>query len=206
MLNNNYYYKINLKNKIYKKIINKFIKINNSLELLNEYNKNINNQIGGGEFAEKLRQRIKESQDEGQRIGDIIQRKIEGTQPENINTSEIEKAIEEKKEIIQRFLQANFSKIKSNINLLGQNTSTLNTEIQNLEDLNLMKSDAVTNGVKTNLNKYLQQPRDLERPPQDLSDPRQPSVEPDTFSSPILPTAQKSRRIGRQNSSGSNDI
>ena len=42
-----YDYKINLRNKFYKKTINKFIKINKSLELLNKYNKELNNQLGG---------------------------------------------------------------------------------------------------------------------------------------------------------------
>ena len=48
MLNKDYEYKINLRNKFYKKTINKYSKINKSLQLLNEYNKEIYNHTGGG--------------------------------------------------------------------------------------------------------------------------------------------------------------
>ena len=47
MLDKDYNYKINLRNKFYKKTIDKFVKINKSLELLNKYNKEIYNQLGG---------------------------------------------------------------------------------------------------------------------------------------------------------------
>jgi hypothetical protein len=110
MLNDNYdyNYKINLKNKIYKKIINKFIKINNSLDLLNKYNNNINNQIGGGKYADSLRQAITESRNLGETTTAAIELKIRSNQEETINTTDIENAITAKKKKNKRIFRRKY--------------------------------------------------------------------------------------------------
>ena len=157
MLNDNYdyNYKINLKNKIYKKIINKFIKINNSLDLLNKYNNNINNQIGGGKYADNLRSIIDESKKTGEQLASQIDEKIQSNQEENINTANIESEISEKKIIIQNFLQKNIKTINDNLGKLKKQTGLLQTQLRNLEDLKLNPTE-ITDPLKTNVERYLQ--------------------------------------------------
>ncbi len=156
MLNDNYdyNYKINLKNKIYKKIINKFIKINNSLDLLNKYNNNINNQIGGGAYAVKLRQAIEESKKLGQDTAASIELKIKSNQEEIIDTTSIEQEISAKKQKIKNFLEENIKRINENLGNLKQQTGLLQTQLSNLEDFTSDPTE-ITNPLKANVEKYL---------------------------------------------------
>jgi len=77
-----YDYKINLRNKFYKKTINKFIKINKSLELLNKYNKELNNQLGGAKNLGALFSNV------NQKITDLatdFTKKLQSQEPTEVN-------------------------------------------------------------------------------------------------------------------------
>lgn len=65
-------YKINLKNKYLDKIIKNFDKVNNSLELINEFNDKINRQYGGN-LTSHFKEINSKIDDESQPINEMIQ-------------------------------------------------------------------------------------------------------------------------------------
>lgn len=150
MLNKNYEYKINLRNKFYKKTINKYIKINKSLQLLNEYNKKIYNQLGGTKIIEELDQIITKAEQNTERMK-LEQEESKGT---NINYLQgiVDKITQTGTNLMTK-IQEEQTKIQTQLQTLGENIPVLN-KLATID--NYVKESSKMKVVMDTINKNVQ--------------------------------------------------
>lgn len=149
MLNNDYNNKINLRNKFYKKTINKINNINKSLELLNKYNKDINKQIGG-----TLDQEIFALSQKAETTRDIIlQKKAEAQTGQQID---IKSFIDTEIKKINEFIQKQKSESMKKLDDLSLQTQKLR---KNIEEVNKTKlNEGMIQQLNDNLSIFTSKP------------------------------------------------
>ena len=157
MLNKDYNYKINLRNKFYKKTIDKFVKINKSLELLNKYNKDIYNQLGGS-----IEDLFIELAAQSRATESSIQKKTSTQTNVSLQVDIAEEIDVMMREVIGYLNEENQATSKK-IAETSSAISTFETQLQELSKKNNNNVKIVT-GIQE-LNKNIKQLNDIKSPP-----------------------------------------